>query len=120
MSRDYDPTIDGPLPTEPQPPELPATKRYPICPECLCNTLVMFSPPREDVWNDLEKRYSLIGTQEYVDWDRAHLYCCNGETNCNVRIPVRGGMTTPVNEKRRRFVEVTAGSSWPFAGDAGK
>jgi len=117
MSRDYDPAIDGPLPTEPKAPDLPATKRYPICPECLCNTLVMFSPPHEGLVGT-ERGYKLYAEKnwnEYVDWSKAHLYCCNGETNCNVNIPIQGGMMTPVHEKRRRFVEVTAGSQWPFA-----
>ena len=106
MSRDYDPELDGPLPAETSPPELPNTKRYPICPECGCNTIVLFTPPREDVWNDLTKRYALIGTAEYVDWDRAHLYCCNGQTNCNVNISIRRGLSTPVREARRRFAEI--------------
>ena len=108
MSRDYDPDLDGQLPGEPLPSELPHTKLYPICPACGCNTIVLFSPPREDVWNDLTKRYALQGTAEYVDWDRAHLYCCNGETNCQVNIPLRGGLMTPVKEARRQLAELEA------------
>lgn len=50
--------------------------RYPICPECGHDTVVLFSPPKEPV--DFEK----IGEQEYIDWYKAHLYCCNATTNC--------------------------------------
>jgi hypothetical protein len=109
VSRDYDPELDGPLPASSQEPDLPATKRYPICPECGCNTLVMFSPPREGIVGT-EEGYRLwaLHSADYVDWDKAHLYCCNGQTNCQINIPVRGGMTTPVKEKRRRFVEDVA------------
>jgi hypothetical protein len=105
MSRDYDPMLDGPLPTEPLPTPLPETKLRPICPLCGCNTLVLFAPPKESVWNHKRLRYALLGTPEYVDWDRAHLYCCNGETNCNINIPIRGGLTIPVKEARYRFGE---------------
>jgi len=110
MSRDYDPAIDGPPSADAKQPELPATKRYPICPECLCNTLVMFSPPHDGLVGT-ERGYKLYAEgnwNEYVDWSKAHLYCCNGETSCNVHIPVQGGMMTPVDEKRRRFVEIAA------------
>jgi hypothetical protein len=67
----------------------------------------MFTPPREGIVGT-EEGYRLFysGSPDYVDWDRAHLYCCNGSTDCRVEIPIRGGMTTPVMEKRRRFVEV--------------
>ena len=105
MSRDWDVKIDGPPPNEPLPPELPTTKLRPICPLCGCNTLVLFSPPREEVFAHDRLRYLMLGTQEYVDWDRAHLYCCNGETNCDINIPIKGGLTTPVKEARYRFGE---------------
>ena len=107
MSRDYDPEIDGPLPVEPTPEPLPETKRYPICPVCGCNTLVMYSPPRDGLVGTDEgyRLYAEKNWAAYVDWNRAHLYCCNGETNCDVTIPVIGGMTTPVMEKRRQLVE---------------
>lgn len=107
MSRDYDPEIDGPLPVAPLPEPLPATKLRPICPFCGCNTLVLYTPPKEEISRHPKLRYALIGGPEYVDWDRAHLYCCNGETNCDITIPIKGGLTTPVNEQRRRFVEVS-------------
>lgn len=109
MSRDWNEAIDGPLPVDAKPKELPDTKRYPICPQCGCNTLVMFSPPRPGLVGT-DEGYRLYGDAnwaEYVDWSRAHLYCCNGETNCNVKIDVIGGAMSPINEKRRRFVEVS-------------
>jgi hypothetical protein len=110
MSRDYMPEWDGPLPVPAKAPELPATKRYPICPECGCNTLVMFTPARDGIVGTDEgyRLYAEKNWAEYVDWNKAHLYCCNGETNCEVSIPVIGGAMTPVNEKRRRFSEVPA------------
>jgi len=107
MSRDYDPEIDGPLPVEPAKPGLPHTKLYPICPECGCNTIVMYSPPREGIVG-AEEGYRLYAEKNwsaYVDWNRAHLYCCNGETNCNVVLPIIGGLMTPIKEARRKFVE---------------
>lgn len=108
MSRDYDPDMDGPLPEAPKPEPLPATKRYPICPECGCNTIVAFFPPRDGLMRTEEgyRLYIEKNCSAYVDWNRAHLYCCNGETNCHVQIPIIGGLMTPVGEKRRRFVEV--------------
>ena len=107
MSRDYDPEIDGPLPVTPAEPELPAGANYPICPVCGCNTIVAFSPPRHGIVGTDEgyRLYSEKNWAAYVDWNRAHLYCCNGETNCDVKIPIIGGLMTPVKEKRRRFVE---------------
>lgn len=106
MSRDYDPEIDGPLLPPPTPPELPKTKAYPICPECGCNTVVMFSPPKDGLVGT-EEGYRLWAesSPDYVDWNRAHLYCCNGETNCNWTANIRGGLTTPVKEARYKFGE---------------
>lgn len=46
-------------------------KRYtqrPICPECGEETIVLFTPP--------------IPNTMKADYGKAHLYCCNGETNC--------------------------------------
>ncbi len=106
MSYDYDPGYVAKA--EPVAPELPSTKRYPICPECGCNTLVMYSPPRDGLVGT-DEGYRLYHEKDwanYVDWTKAHLYCCNGETNCDVNIPVIGGMTSPVQEKRRRFVSI--------------
>lgn len=74
-------------------------KKYPICPECGCNTLALFAPVREDVWNDIEKRYALIGTNEYVDWDMAYIYCTNASANCRVEMPIKS-LTTPIMEPR--------------------
>ena len=109
MSRDYDPLLDGPLAKFlPKEPELPATQRYPICPQCGANTIVIFTPPREGIVGT-DEGYRLLHERSpnYVDWHRAHLYCCNGETNCNVNIPILTGLSAPVMEKRRKFSEVT-------------
>lgn len=51
-------------------------KDRPICPECMKPTIVLFTPPKENA------DYKDIESPDYVDWNRAHLYCCNGETNC--------------------------------------
>lgn len=56
-------------------------RKYPLCPECGEATIVGFTPPREGIVGT-EEGYSKIGTPEYVDWNRAHLYCSNGKTNC--------------------------------------
>lgn len=69
--------------------------KYPICPECGCNTLVGFTPPHKggsasrDNWNS-------------VDWERAHLYCCNGTTNCqyNTRFI---DLVTPMREPKYKY-----------------
>lgn len=68
-------------------------RKYPICPECGKHTLVGFTSPKEPM--DASK----IGSMEYVDWERAHLYCCNGSTNCkyNTRFI---DLTTPLNESK--------------------
>lgn len=51
-------------------------KNRPICPECGERTIVLFTPPK------LPLDMKLIGSAEYVDWSRAHIYCCNASTNC--------------------------------------
>ena len=56
-------------------------RKYPICPECGQPTLVGFTPPKPGIVGT-EKGYRTLGTPEYVDWTRAHLYCCNAKTNC--------------------------------------
>lgn len=73
-------------------------KKYPICPECGCNTLAMFSPPREGIIGTKEG-YRTIGTPEYVDWNRVHLYCTNGTTNCKFDTRIME-LTTPIQEER--------------------
>jgi len=83
---------------------LPNTKNYPICPHCGCNTLVMFAPPKKEVFDDLDKRYKLWGTTEYVDWDRAHLYCCNGETDCKFETKIKD-LVTPMREARYKLTD---------------
>ena len=57
-------------------------KKYPICPECGKDSIVLFSPPKEPV------NFDLLGTQDYIDWFRAHLYCCNGASNCKFEIKI--------------------------------
>lgn len=59
----------------------------PICPECGKRSIVAFTPPKEGLVGS-PKGYEVLGTVDYVDWDRAHLYCSNAESNCtfNTRI----------------------------------
>lgn len=71
---------------------------YPICPECGCNTVVLFSPPREGIVGTKEG-YETMGTSAYVDWDKAHLYCANAETNCHLNT-LLSELTTPITEPR--------------------
>lgn len=74
--------------------------RYPICPDCGCNTLVGFTPPREGIIGTQEG-YDTIGTPEYVDWNRAHLYCAN-DANCKYEARFVD-LTTPISEARYRL-----------------
>jgi hypothetical protein len=69
----------------------------PICPECKKQTVVLFSPPREGIVGTKEG-YDTIGTPEYVDWNRAHLYCCNGESNCKYTAYIMTDLTTPITQ----------------------
>jgi len=70
----------------------------PICPECGCNTIVVYTPPKEPI------EYSKIGTPEYIDWHRANLYCCNGETNCKVEFKFMDySLSTPLNGKKVKY-----------------
>ncbi len=62
--------------------------QYPICPECGKDTIVLFTPPREGIVGT-EEGYTTIGTDAYIDWDKAHLYCCNGESNCKIATPIK-------------------------------
>lgn len=71
----------------------PAKIIYPICPECGKDTVVLFSPPREGLVGT-DEGYRTIGTPEYVDWDRAHLYCCNSTSNCKFSTRILD-LTTP-------------------------
>lgn len=66
-------------------------KNRPICPECGEATIVLFTPPKEP------RDFNLLGTPEYIDWKRAHVYCCNGSTNCKYEVLLMGGreLTTP-------------------------
>lgn len=74
--------------------------KYPICPECGQNTIVGFTPPREGIVGT-EEGYKTIGTSAYVDWERAHLYCCNGESNCKFDTRFND-LTTPLTEHKNR------------------
>lgn len=71
-------------------------KNRPICPECGKQTIVLFTPPKTGIVGTKEG-YKTIGTPEYIDWERAHLYCCNGETNCKYEAMIMGDekLTTP-------------------------
>lgn len=64
----------------------------PICPECGKATLTLFLPPKKYLYpKDGEVHpdaYKLLGTEEYVDWYRAHLYCSNGTKNCQFNYPL--------------------------------
>lgn len=66
--------------------------RYPICPECNQETVVLFSPPKMPI------DFKIIGEQEYVDWYKAHLYCCNGQSNCKWTAKLID-LTTPQTRK---------------------
>ena len=70
--------------------------KYPICPQCGKNTIVLFTPPKEGIVGTPEG-YRTMGTPDYVDWDKAHLYCANGQTNCDFNTPIKN-LTTPVKE----------------------
>jgi len=75
--------------------------KYPICPECGKNTIVLFTPPKEGIVGT-KKGYKLFhsNSPDYIDWTKANLYCCNAESNCETRIPLWGKDTisTPVRE----------------------
>lgn len=57
----------------------------PICPECGKHSIVMFTPPKAYLYpkdGTVHPDAYTLPTNEKIDWDKAHLYCCNGETNC--------------------------------------
>jgi hypothetical protein len=60
----------------------------PVCPECGKQTIVIFTPPKSYLYPKdgtvHPDSYKLIHTPEYVDWERAHIYCCNASTNCKI------------------------------------
>jgi len=70
--------------------------RYPICPECGKRTIVLFTPPKCD--SNGIPYFSKIGTPEYTDWERAHLYCCNADSNCSYDTFLYQ-LTTPLMER---------------------
>lgn len=47
-------------------------RKYPICPECGKDTIVLFSPPDRPM----------------------SIYCCNGSSNCRIDTPI-SELTTP-------------------------
>ena len=67
-------------------PEIRDTSHRPLCPECHQPTVVLFSPPKDYLFPKdgtvHPDAYTLMGKQEYVDWNKAHLYCSNASTNC--------------------------------------
>lgn len=75
-------------------------KNRPICPECKEQTIVLFTPPREGIVGTEEgyKLYHDKNWQEYVDWNRAHLYCAN-DANCKYEARFVD-LTTPISEAR--------------------
>lgn len=70
--------------------------KRPICPDCGCNTLVLFAPPKQGMYCD--------GNWDKVDLDRTHLYCCNGETDCKT-IFYLNELTTPLNGLKVNFLK---------------
>lgn len=69
--------------------------KYPICPECGKHTIVLFTPPKLEHGSPI---FSNLGKDEYVDWDRTHLYCCNANKNCQFNTRIKD-LTTPLTEK---------------------
>lgn len=62
--------------------------KYPICPECGQRSIVLFAPPKETARNS------------EVNWDIAHIYCCNGRSNCKINTLIKD-LTTPIKERFR-------------------
>jgi len=68
--------------------------KYPICPECGENTIVLFAPPKEG------KSCSADDVEwKNVDIQRTHLYCCNGSSTCKFNTKIQE-LTTPLTEAR--------------------
>lgn len=59
-------------------------RKHPICPECGNDSIVGFTPPKPGIVGTPEG-YRTIGTPEYIDWSRAHLYCSR-DKNCKFNI----------------------------------
>ncbi len=66
-------------------------RKYPLCPECGQATIVGFTPPKEGMYCD--------GDPEKVDWNKAHMYCCNVESNCEFDTRFLD-LTTPLSEPK--------------------
>ena len=62
-------------------------RKYPICPECGEDTLVGFVPPKDGM-------SFLNDGNNAIDWDKSHLYCCNGDSNCKYNTKFKD-LTTP-------------------------
>lgn len=57
----------------------------PICPECGKHTIVLFGPLKEYLYpknGPVHPDAYKLSPIECTDWEKAHLYCCNGETDC--------------------------------------
>ena len=75
-------------------------RKYPVCPECGQHTIVLFSPPHRGKDGKVlcpDKFFK--DPQGYVDWHEAHIYCCNGSTNCQINTKIIE-LTTPLTEKK--------------------
>jgi hypothetical protein len=70
---------------------------YPVCPECGCNTVVLFTPPKRAFF------YETPVNLDNIDWAKSHLYCANGSTNCDFKVLLTE-LTTPILEKRYRML----------------
>lgn len=83
--------------------KLKKNQRYPICPECGESSIVGFTPPKAYLYPKdgtvHPDAYKLLGKPEYVDWERAHLYCC-ADNNCkfNTRF---NQLTTPRTKEKQ-------------------
>ena len=53
----------------------------PLCPECKKGKMEYFLPPKDGIVGTPEG-YHTIGSPEYINWGKAHLYCTNHESNC--------------------------------------
>ncbi|TXG76594.1 hypothetical protein E6Q11_04305 [Candidatus Dojkabacteria bacterium] len=67
-------------------------RKYPICPECGQASLAGFIPPKEGM------SFTEHGDSA-IDWNKAHLYCTNGNTNCSYSTKIKD-LTTPLTEPK--------------------
>ena len=59
--------------------------KYPLCPECGCNTIV--------------------GYGDILEPEKCHLYCCNADKNCSFNTKFLE-LTTPMTEKRNNLLSI--------------